>query len=612
MSRKIFLFAVVALIALIGQCLWAQSPYDLPNDDAGCPGNCRQIPWLAGSDIWNGGTLPVYAAVACTAGLTEGNGTTDNTSAINACISALAANRAAVLPPGIYYVNGAITIPSGKVLRGSGSNNCTQGRWLSASFPGDTGAGAACTTLKLGNNGAVRFNGSSSPNRGSNVAILSGYTKGSRTLTVGAGHGLVTGDWVAMYELPDTAIPVTAVGTNGTCDWCGEADAPPYHLMSQIAQVTVSGNTLTLSRPMYYTFQAGLSPGLRKYSFGTTKAGLENIKLNGWGNRSAPIIEMSNSLFSWVKSVEAYRDTNTAKGYPIYLQYVYGNEIRDSYLHFQTAQSSDRAYGIGFMFATSDNKVENNIIREQRHGGGQEGGGSGNAWLYNYIDDLFYLYDTSWMEATRMNHGAHPYFTLIEGSIAPKFGADFTWGSSSHGVLFRNWFWGDVTGNYAQYNSNNPNWGFDAISIDRNNTYFALVGNILGNPNLHTNWANAIMYPGNACTYGSRSKPVVYQVGCDDDQKFNANTWDTMIRHGNYDYKTQGVAEWGGGSNHTLKNSMYYTSKPAFFGSCAWPPFGPEPTIGTLPAKARYEGDTSCSGGAAPPNPPTGLTVVVN
>ena len=51
--------------------------YDLPNDDADCPDNCRQIPWKAGSDIWNNGVLPTYPPVVCT-GLTEGDGTTGN------------------------------------------------------------------------------------------------------------------------------------------------------------------------------------------------------------------------------------------------------------------------------------------------------------------------------------------------------------------------------------------------------------------------------------------------------------------------------------------------------------------------------------------------------
>jgi hypothetical protein len=105
----------------------------------------------------------------------------------------------------------------------------------------------------------------------------------------------------------------------------------------------------------------------------------------------------------------------------------------------------------------------------------------------------------------------------------------------------------------------------------------------------------------------------VYGFGCNG--SFDANTRNTMILHGNYDYKTKGVAHWDGGAQHALKSSMYYSAKPAFFGSCSWPVFGPDlgSITNTLPAKARYEGATTCAGGGTPgaPSAPTNLTTSV-
>src|SRR5258706_8064329 len=150
--------------------LKAQSPYDLPNNDTNCPGECRQIPWQAGSDLWNGGTLPTYAPVTCT-GLIEGDGTTNNASAIQSCINSLGSQQAAVIPPGMYYVNSAITIPSNKVLRGAGAANCAQGLWITPTFHGDIGSSSKCTTLKLGVSGSISSSGSFS--RGSTVALAS-------------------------------------------------------------------------------------------------------------------------------------------------------------------------------------------------------------------------------------------------------------------------------------------------------------------------------------------------------------------------------------------------------------------------------------------------------
>src|SRR5207248_9640733 len=81
-----FVVLVVVAGAPAGQRLLAQGAYDLPNDDGGCPANCRQIPWRAGSDQWNGGTLPAYTPVTCS-GL-AGNGTTNDGPAIQSCINA--------------------------------------------------------------------------------------------------------------------------------------------------------------------------------------------------------------------------------------------------------------------------------------------------------------------------------------------------------------------------------------------------------------------------------------------------------------------------------------------------------------------------------------------
>ena len=91
-----------------------------------------------------------------------------------------------------------------------------------------------------------------------------------------------------------------------------------------------------------------------------------------------------------------------------------------------------------------------------------------------------------------------------------------------------------------------------------------MVGNVLGNPGLHTTWSNATMHPTNCSSFpgGTRNAPIVYAVGCDDDQAYTANAWTTLIKHGNYDYLTQGVAHWDGGADHTLKKSMYYTLQP--------------------------------------------------
>jgi hypothetical protein len=609
--KSLLLVCLIGVAGTAQHSLSAQtSIYELPNDNAGCPANCRQIPWKAGSDVWNGGTLPTAAGVACTAGLTEGDGTTDNTAAIESCLSAIASGQAAVLPAGMYYVNSSLDIPPGKVLRGAGSTNCAQGRWITSSWHGDTGSGATCTTLKLGPSGYVNMPGNAS--LGTAYNLSGGYAKGSQSLVAATTPtGIAANDWILISELEDPAIPSTLTGENGTCTWCGEANATGRP-MTQVFQVTsVSGNTINISRPLYYTFKSGLAPRVREITGTAMKAGIEQLKL--WGSSTARTeahIDIDGCMLCWVKGVETYDTPDIAKAYPIYIQYSYGNEIRDSYFHFGRGNSGDRNYGIGMFGPNSDHKVENNIYRENRHSWSQEGGGSGNVFLYNYVDDN-YTNDTSFLGSPRANHGAHPYMTLFEGNIVSHFASDGIWGSSSHVVLFRNWLWGDATGSYPSFSS--TNWGFVALEIDRQQHYYSALANVLGNPNLHTNWSNASVMQAN-CSFGSsRSAPMVYGLGCvSQSGTYDAAVRSTLILHGNYDYKTQGVANWDGGSARGFNDSMYYSSKPAFFGACAWPAFGPDvPSItNTLPAMARYEGSPACSSGTpTAPAPPRNLRI---
>jgi hypothetical protein len=118
------------------------------------------------------------------------------------------------------------------------------------------------------------------------------------------------------------------------------------------------------------------------------------------------------------------------------------------------------------------------------------------------------------------------------------------------------------------------------------------------------------------------------------------------MRWGNYDTKSNAVrfvsAEVPSSitnfanpvpGSQTLPASFYLTSRPSWFGSVAWPPFGPDVTGGNLagygghankiPAQLCYEAfggpsngggsplsfnaDTCYGGGDPPPDPPQGL-----
>lgn len=589
--------------------------YDIPNNNADCPGNCRQVPWQTGTDQWNGGVIPTYTAwiwgesaapAACKTTLTEGNGTTNNGTLIQNCLNALTVDHPAIkLPAGIYYTSVNITVPSNRELQGSGAFNCLQGRFLNDTFHGDTTSGGAmaCTTIKLGAAAHVILGSSKPTMAAAKTLTVSSATKGTTQLTVTA-HGLVQGDWFSVYENSDPAL--LPLGNDG-CTWCGNDNG--LSLIQQYNQVTsvVDANTFNMLRPLYYTYITGQGASIMKVnSWNHTKNGVRDLKVWLSGDNTSTIIDMRGTLYSWIKGVETF-DASTSNSQPsghVFLQMAHGAEIRESYFHHGRSLISGRGYGIFHMMWNSDHKIENNAIRDTRHPLAFEGGGSGEFIGYNYLTDNWQQDDTTFLGQAVGNHGPQPMFNLWEGNYASNVEFDDVAGGSDHIVMFRNWL--IAKNDCTSYPCTDgppsaPNWGFFGYDAAGTIRYHAAVGNVLGN----SSWtgSNSALRPttaGQCGTYNDNGWGVAYDIGCVDyGASYDAAAWNTFLAHGNYDYFTDGVAYWQGGANHTLKESMYYASKPSFFGSCAWPPYGPgtggAPLTSNLPAKEWYLNSAVCA-----------------
>jgi hypothetical protein len=95
---------------------------------------------------------------------------------------------------------------------------------------------------------------------------------------------------------------------------------------------------------------------------------------------------------------------------------------------------------------------------------------------------------------------------------------------------------------------------------------------------------------------------VMWNIGSEQDPngwQWIANTYQTQLRQGNWDWYTQSQTWYknpigasghpGDGTPQTIPNSLYLTSKPAFFGLNSWPWVDPSTgLVSTLPAKARF------------------------
>ena len=572
-SRKL-----LSWLLIIGLCYPALSWafYDIPSG--------RRIAWNAGLDPV-GGIPSAGWTVTTPLGLHQ-DGSQNDAGIINKAIATSSPNTVIYLPAGTYLVSSNITMKSNVVLRGAGAEY----PWLPKASPGST------VLVTAGGAGFIRM-GTKATAAGA-VNITSGYTKGSTTLTLASASGLAVNQYISIFEDNDTTIPVDSSG----CDWCGDDSDRGTHCLQQYSKITdVSGNTITIDPPMYFTYSSDLNPQIRKVSsegdFSIYRSGLENLKMNNAGG-GGPMISIESARDCWVKNVETYNAGSSAKQGHVQIEWSFSCEIRDSHFHHGRSHNSDRNYGVYGLFWNSNHKIENNILFSNRHGILFEGGGSGCAILYNFLDGNYEGEDPGYLSGDlNPNHGPHPHMNLIEGNISAKVEHDSTMGSSSHDTMFRNWTRG--------YRSTPAitSGGENGMFTQNMNNYMNFWGNVVGMPawTAGTVVAHGSSYP---------SEPVVFVFGYDDSYEYlDSKPYATALMHGNYDYITDGVASWLD-ADHALRKSMYYSSKPSWYGGCIWPPIGPDVSgyANDTPAKLRYEG-SSCLD-PLPPLPPTNLRII--
>jgi len=540
-------FLVWALVTILLSVI-VNAVYDVPAD--------KRIIWSAGLDSEGG--IPNYPSVTCAGAV--GDGVQEAGAAIQACINSAAAQTAVYLPAGTYKASTTISMKSNVVLRGAGPGN---------------------TLIKLYNGAYISFSGGGSS--GSNIDIVSGYGKDSTVLTLASTTGLAANDYVSIFQDDDPSIVDAS-----KCSWCGEDNGLGHNLQQYSKITAVNGNQITISPGLYYGMSPAFNPQVKEVGFSLSKAGLEDLKIELTTN-TGYMVRSRSSRNCWIKNIESYNGGASSGNAHVRLEFSYGWEVRDSYFHDGHGYGSGQNYGFWLLYWNSNHKVENNIFYSVRHGVNFEGGGSGCAILYNFFDGGKESEDLTFLSADlNPNHGPHPHMNLYEGNVAAKITQDYTMGSSSHNVAFRNWARG--------YRSNPSfSWGVWAIDTQKYNRYMSFVGNVVGMPN----WSSGtVIANGNAdpsgktaFRFGGTGEPGSYG---------DALAFSTAILHANYDYITDGVANWDGGSDHVLKSSMYYASKPAFFGNVPWPAIGPDVTgyANKIPAQIRYEqinsGGVSC------------------
>jgi len=320
--------------------------------------------------------------------------------------------------------------------------------------------------------------------------------------------------------------------------------------------VSVSGNTVTLRNPLYMDYNLNMNPRARVDPTPVVGAGIEDLRIvrtsqSGSGHN----ILFSSAVHSWVKNVWSEKTLESHIAFSL----SYGNEVRDTIFDDTWLRGTGgQGYGLRIESRSSSNLFENNIFTHLRHSMEISTGSSGNVFSYSFSNDPKEGSNT-WLAVDISNHGWYPNMNLWEGNYAQIAETDDTWGTDGPTTFFRNKLMRESAYIPEQYWKN-----FGYVHIELDNRYHNVIGNELGRAN------------------HEQSKPPIW---------LTTSKADTILVHGNYNYKTGQVTKWESSLSQNIPASLYLSGKPAWFGSHAWPPFGPDkaPNSGKIPAWERFE-----------------------
>ena len=450
----------------------------------------------------------------------------DNSVPLQALVNSKAGTSTVIyFPAGTYRFKQKVNIPvAGKIiLKGAGAD--------STKFEFETGA------INTGNfevwGGTI----------GSPYDVVSGCTVNSTQLVLSNAIGLSVNDWLDISQENDSLL----MWTNNPSSALSSGPRSVGQVMKVIA---VNGNTITVDRPLHYTYNMSLAVQVSKCDM-AKKIGFEDFTIESVASGDKSHFLFVYAVNCWIKCVRSIKSVSTH----VNPSYCANLTVRDSYFHdsYQFG-SGGHGYGVALSMHSTDCLIENNVFDKLRHAMLVQRGANGNVFGYNYS-----VNSTSDGTISQFNrlpdgslHGLFPYLNLYEGNVMQEIHSADTWGPSGNGnTFFRN----RITREGIRISDR---------SIEQN-----IVGNDLRKD----------------ATANFTQDVITNESGC-------VNT----LIHGNKDNNNV-IWDSSLGSNNLI-NSYYLTSAPAFLNGAQWPCFGPEAALssGKNAAEERYaQGyDTEC------------------
>lgn len=330
-------------------------------------------------------------------------GTADNTAAINSAISSLAGAAGVVyLPAGTFLFNSSISVPANVIIKGASSDSTT-------------------LNFNLGGATANSFNviGSTSTTP---ISVSAGGFKGSTSLTLASASGINIGDYIE-FRVDGAGIMFSS--------WANDD-------LAQICKVTaISGNTLTIAKPLRWHFNQSTNPRVYVLS-PVQKVGFECFKITrvDTSSNQSTLINFQFAANCWVKGVEGFKTTfaHVAFNKSVHC------EVTESYFHHAWSYGGDgRGYGVVLQSSSSECLVQNNIFEHLRHSMLLQSGANGNVLAYNFSTDPYWENVILNSTSDITFHGNFPFMNLAEGNIVSHIWLDDSHGlNGTHNTVFRN------------------------------------------------------------------------------------------------------------------------------------------------------------------------------
>jgi hypothetical protein len=518
----------------------------------------------------------------------------DDTAAIQSALNTCPATQVVKLNAGTFKVSGdglAIT-RSNVVLRGSGPSATRITRTDAANFP----------VVIIGNRWA-------SGQFFQSVNLAFDGMQGSNTITLASAPNppLTVGEIVYLDQLTNPNITIWSSRSppgDPSRGWFSRFDRP----ITQIVEVaSVSGTQVTFTTPLHIPFLTAYTAQLSRYGSGallpaTKWSGLEDLYVEkGRGGDGGGNVHLFVCAYCWVKNIESAHSLGTSLNF----DGCFRSEGRDSYIHTSdNPNPGGDGYLLGMNQGSSDNLFENNVVWNGNKVIVMRVTGGGNVVGYNYMDDGYGQgYPTIVEVGLNAAHMTTSHHELFEGNQSFNFDGDSVWGNSVYITAFRNHLTASrrnalgLLGNLVDISNRR------AIGLTKWHYWYTFMGNVLGTQG-QTLLLGQLQFVyeatpglGSASGFDNDAFVPMWKLGYDGESGAaprDPQVIATTIRHGNYDYVTNGVAWDPSNPNHALPSSLYLSSKPAFFGSNPWP--WVDPTAGSqatrlqvLPAKVRFD-----------------------